>query len=187
MKHLSYAVLLAAVFALPAAAAQDDAKKTSEASKVSSAEVTFMKTAAADGVAEVKHGQLASEKGASEEVKETGKMMVTDHTKANEELKALATSKGVQLPEDLDAKHKKMQEELAKLSGAEFDKKYVAEMVKAHIASVALFEKASKTAKDPDVKAFAEKTLPTLQHHLEHVQKLSGSKSGQAAKSDTGR
>jgi putative membrane protein len=101
-------------------------------------------------------------------------MMVTDHGKANEELKALASSKGVELPADLDAKHKSVHAKLAKLSGAEFDKEYVAEMLKGHKKAVSDFEKASKSAKDPELKAFAEKTLPTLRHHLERAQALSG-------------
>jgi putative membrane protein len=136
--------------------------------------------AASDGLAEVKLGQLAGEKGGSAEVKELGSMMVTDHGKANEELKTLASAKGAEVPADLDKKHQATYDRLAKLSGAEFDKAYVAEMVKGHKKAVGEFEKAAK-GKDAEVKAFADKTLPTLRHHLEKAQSLSGAQGAEKA------
>lgn len=149
--------------------------------KLAGPDALFVKTAASDGLAEVKLGQLAAEKAASADVKDFGSMMVADHGKANDELKALATAKGLEIPGELDQKHQGAHDKLAKLSGAEFDKAYVAEMLKGHKKAVAEFEKAAKSAKDAEVKAFAEKTLPTLHQHLEKVQALSATHGGEKA------
>lgn len=140
--------------------------------EVAGSDQTFMKKAAQGGMTEVKLGEIASSKGQHAGVKDFGKAMVADHGKANEELKALATKKAVQLPAGLDAKHQDKVDDLSKLSGAEFDKAYVKAMVDDHQKTVSLFEDAAKSAKDAEVKGFAEKTLPTLRKHLEHVQGL---------------
>ena len=176
------AICLALAFATPAfSQAEKVGTKAGEKAgdaKLSTKEQTFMKTAAADGMAEVKLGNMAKEKGSNEHVKHFGEMMVTDHSKANEELKALAASKGVELPADISKKHQAVADKLAKLEGEQFDKAYAAEMVKDHKKSVSDFETAAKTAKDPEVKAFAEKNLPTLRTHLEHAQKMSAEQKG---------
>ena len=131
----------------------------------------FAQHAAMAGMAEVKLGQLALEKGSSEDVKKFAQMMIDDHTKANEELKALAQSKSIELPTDL-GKHQKDYDKLAKLSGAEFDKEYIDGMVKDHKEVVALFEKEANKGDDPDTKAWAAKMLPALQGHLQHAQDM---------------
>ena len=92
--------------------------------------------------------------------------MVDDHSKANDELKGMASQKQVTFPNELDQKHRAMQDKLAKLQDAAFDKAYMAHMVTAHQQAVALFQQEAKTGKDADVKAWAGKTLPTLQEHL---------------------
>jgi putative membrane protein len=132
----------------------------------------FMTEAAVGGMAEVELGKLASTKAQNADVKKFGQMMVADHSKANTELKALATKKGVTLPTDLDAKHKATMTELQGLSGAAFDKAYVADMLADHEKDVKMFQAQAQNATDPDVKAFAAKTLPTLQAHLEAVRNL---------------
>jgi putative membrane protein len=136
------------------------------------ADSAFMRTAAMDGTAEVEHGKLAAQNAASDDVKQFGQRMVDDHGKANAELKSLASKKGVTLPAELDAKHKAMQDKLSKLNGAAFDSAYVAHMVAAHKDAVALFQREAQTGKDAETKAFAEKTLPTLQDHLKSAQAL---------------
>ena len=88
-------------------------------------------------------------------------------TKANDELKGLAAKKNVTLPASLDAKHKALQQKLEKQKGAAFDSAYMEEMVKDHQQAVALFQREAKSGKDPDTKAWAEKTLPTLQEAAE--------------------
>lgn len=125
----------------------------------------FVKKAALGSLMEVQLGQMAADKAGSEEVKNFGKRMVADHGKANDELKALAKKKNMQIPTELDDKHKEVVGKLGKLSGGEFDKQYMREMVKAHAKDVAKFQKASKSATDPDLKAWATKTLPTLESH----------------------
>lgn len=132
----------------------------------------FMTEAAVGGMAEVELGRLASTKAQNADVKKFAQMMVADHTKANAELKTLAAGKGVTLPTELDAKHKSAMTELQNLSGADFDKAYVAAQLADHEKTVKLFQTQSQSTTDADLKAFAAKNLPTLQAHLEMVRSL---------------
>lgn len=134
--------------------------------KSASPDAAFMRQAAIDGMAEVEHGRLAAKNASADDVRQFGQRMVDDHSKANNELKSLASKKGVTLPAELEGKHKAMQDKLAKLKGAEFDRTYMAHMVDAHEQAVALFQKQTKGGKDAEARAFAEKTLPVLQQHL---------------------
>jgi putative membrane protein len=133
----------------------------------------FIKKAAVGGMAEVKLGQLAQEKGSSQEVKDFGAKMVADHGKANDELKGIASAKGLEVPADLDAKNQAVYDRLSKLSGSEFDKAYVKDMVRDHKEDVSEFEHASKSLQDPELKGFAEKTLSVIKAHLEHAEQIS--------------
>ena len=126
----------------------------------------FISKAGMGGLAEVQMGNLALSKASSAGVKAFGQRMVTDHSKANEELAQLATAKGVALPTQLDDEHGSALDHLNSLSGAEFDKAYMKHMVEDHEKDVAEFDKASTTAGDSDLKAWAGKTLPTLKEHL---------------------
>jgi putative membrane protein len=135
------------------------------AGAVAAADRTFVMKAAHGGMAEVEMGKLAADKAASSDVKQFGQRMADDHGKANEELKSWASKKGLTLPTELDAKHKAEQARIAKLSGAAFDRAYMMLMVADHNKDVAEFRRQSKTAKDPDLKAWAGKTLPTLEEH----------------------
>lgn len=129
----------------------------------------FMMEAAAGGMAEVELGRLAVTKAQSPEVKNFAQKMVDDHSKANEELKALAARKNLSLPTRLDEKHQDLMEKLNGLSGAEFDRAYVEAMVDDHQKTVELFKNETEDGEDADVKAWASKTLPTLQAHLEMI------------------
>lgn len=131
-----------------------------------SADSTFVSKAVQGGMAEVELGKLAQERGSSAKVKDFGRQMVDDHSKANDELKKLASNKGMDVPTAIDAKSMATKERLSKLSGAEFDRAYMEDMVKDHQEDVSEFRKHSEHASDPDVKAFAAKTLPTLEGHL---------------------
>jgi len=128
---------------------------------------TFIKDAASCGMMEVQLGQVALQNARSQDVKEFGQRMVTDHGKANDELKSVVASKNVRLPTELKGKHKTMVEKLTKLTGDEFDKKYMQAMVKDHTKDVAKFRKASKKVSDPELNAWAGKTLPVLEQHLQ--------------------
>jgi len=143
----------------------------------------FLRMAAQGGMAEVKLGQLAVEKAASPDVKSFGQRMVDDHGKANERLKALASAKGVTLPTGMSPEQKAMDDKLAKLSGADFDREYMKGMLADHKKDVAEFEKESSRAKDAEVKTFASTTLPTLKEHLKMAEEISAKVGGKAAKS----
>jgi putative membrane protein len=134
---------------------------------LSSADSAFIVDAARGGMMEVELGQLAVQQAASADVKRFGQRMIDDHSKANNELKQLAASKNVTLPADLNPKQKEMKDKLIKLKGAGFDREYMKVMVEDHAEDVTKFEGEGKNASDPDVKAFATKTLPTLREHLQ--------------------
>jgi putative membrane protein len=129
----------------------------------------FAVEAANGGMAEVALGKLAQGKATNPKVKEFADMMVADHTKANDELMALAKTKNITLPDVVGTDEQKAMDDLSKKSGKDFDKAYVDMMVDDHKKDVGKFEDASKNAKDADVRAFAAKTLPTLRTHLEHI------------------
>jgi len=146
----------------------------------------FVMDAARGGMAEVKLGELASRQASNSAVKEFGQRMVTDHSKANDELKQLASSKGITLPSDTDKKHKATYARIQKLHGAAFDSAYVKDMLEDHQKDVADFRKEANKGQDPDIKSWAAKTLPTLEEHLTMVKGIRSermSKTGNAMKS----
>ena len=145
----------------------------------------FLMDAALGGLMEVELGRLAAQQGASDAIKQFGQRMVDDHSKANEELKTLATSKGITLPTAIDDKQRQQVTKLSAMSGADFDRAYAKMMLKDHEKDVSEFEKQSMKGTDPDVKAFAGKTLPTLQEHLTMVKALPGNNKG-AGNSNSG-
>lgn len=127
---------------------------------------TFITKAAQGGAAEVELGKLADSNASSDKVKAFGRRMVADHSKANAELSNIASQKGVTVPSGLNAKDQATKDRLSKLNGAAFDRAYMEDMVKDHREDIAEFRKEANSGQDPDVKAFAQKTLPTLQEHL---------------------
>lgn len=145
---------------------------TSGQNTPSSADKQFMAEAAQGGLAEVQLGQLASQRGTSTAVKQYGQRMVKDHTPVNNQLKQLATQKGVTLPTSLDSKNQEVKQRLSELSGATFDREYLNHMLQDHQKDVSAFQTEAQQGQDPDVKAFAAKTLPTLQQHLQQVSSL---------------
>jgi putative membrane protein len=97
-------------------------------------------------------------------------MMVTDHTKANTELKALAGTKFITLPAILDSKKQKDYDDMSKMKREEFDKTYIDYMVKDHEEDIELFKKEAQEGKDAELKAFAAKHVPILELHLQMAQ-----------------
>jgi putative membrane protein len=154
---------------------------TSGSSQLSAMDKHFIRKAAEGGLAEVELGKLATQKASSDEVKKFGQRMVDDHSKANDQLKQLAQQKGVDLPTQPDAKDKATKSRLEKLSGEQFDKAYMQDMVKDHTKDVSEFKKESTSAKDPDVKNFASQTLPTLQDHLKEAKSIAPKENKQAS------
>jgi len=160
--------------------------KTSPAG-MTMADQTFLKKAAQGGMAEVELGQLAVQKASSDQVKQFGQRMVDDHSKANDQLKQLAQQEHVKLPTQPSAKDKATKAKLENLSGKEFDEAYMSDMLKDHKKDVAEFERESKNAKDPAVKDFAQRTLPTLREHLKQAQRISPSANTQASNGNSMR
>jgi putative membrane protein len=131
------------------------------------ADHTFATKAAEGGLAEVEFATLAKDKASNADVKSFAQTMYDDHSKANDELKKIAADKGITLPTSLNAKDKATHDRLSKLSGAEFDKAYMKDMVADHRADVNEFRRESTSGSDPELKSWAGKTLPTLEHHLQ--------------------
>ena len=179
----------AAAVTLTSAVAQQDkdpngtAMSTKQSAGHGSADAAFVKKAAQGGLAEVELGQLATQKASSEDVKKFGQRMVDDHSKANDQLKQVAEQQHIDIPTEPHAKDKATKARLEKLSGEQFDRAYMKDMVKDHRKDVAEFEKASKSAKDPAVKSFAEQTLPTLREHLKEAERIAPTQQKTSAKS----
>lgn len=125
----------------------------------------FVNTVAMDGLAEVELGHLAMQKAKNPQVKQFAQRMVADHSKANAELKQLASNKNITLPAEPNAQQKADKDRLSKLSGPEFDREYMSLMSTAHDKAVAAFEDEARGGNEADVKAWATKTLPTLKEH----------------------
>jgi putative membrane protein len=154
-----YAVV--ALSAVGAAAAQNDP------------EAKFLEEAVRGDVAEVKMGELAQERGQSEGVRELGEMLVEDHSSAMKATAELAKDLNVIPPAQPTAEQTQKHDALARLSGEEFDRQFVAEMVKAHEEAVEKYEKhAESNLGDAKVREHAAELLPTLKEHLAMAQRL---------------
>ena len=171
-KILQSTLAMSTVVCLLSFGASAQTSSSNSSSHLSPADKAFVDKAAQGGMAEVELGKLATEKAQSEDVKKFGERMVNDHSKADDQLKQLASQKGVTLPSSLDAKDQALKDRLSKLSGSQFDHAYMQAMVQDHKKDVAEFQKESTSAKDPDVKNWAAQTLPTLQSHLQEAQQV---------------
>jgi putative membrane protein len=190
-KHLGFmlsAMLMCVAMLAATATAQNTNSSTTMMKKdnmasVSSMDKKFAMTAAMGGMAEVEMAQLALTKASSDSVKQYAQKMIDDHTAANTELMSIASSKNITLPTAPDAKHRAMMAKLEKLSGAAFDREYVMNAGhKDHQKMEKLFKDESMKGRDADLKAFAAKTLPVVQQHLQmaralHNQMMPGMKS----------
>jgi putative membrane protein len=145
-----------------AGAARAETTPSGDGSSLSAKDKTFMKKAAKGGMMEVAMGQIAEQKAQSDDVKSFGKRMVTDHSKANDELKSIASKKGVQLPS---------KEHSGKWTS---DKAYMDMMIKDHEKDLAEFEEEASGGSDPDVKKFADDTAKMVQEHLDLAKETQG-------------
>ncbi len=136
------------------------------------ADAHFAKEAAAGGMAEVKMGQLAQEKGSNETVKSFGEKMVQDHSQANEKLKSVAGEQKIELPTTLSKQDQATYDRLSSLSGDAFDKAYARDMLNDHVKDIAAFKKEATGGKNEAVKNFASETLPTLETHLKMAHEM---------------
>ena len=133
---------------------------------------SFYKAAAEGGISEVELGQLVQEKSKSPAVRAFGAMMVKDHTAANEKLKAVAMTKGIDLPTGSSLTQKATKAKLEVLSGDTFDKSYIKGMVSDHKEDIEEFTKEARSGQDPQAKAYAAATLPTLKAHLTKIEAI---------------
>ncbi|WP_428327777.1 DUF4142 domain-containing protein [Mucilaginibacter sp.] len=190
MKKLSYAMMIAAaaIAFQSCNSAPKDAKESADSLNktkdtttnvaatggiaVSADDAKFATTAANGGMAEVALGKLAQEKSTNADIKSFGAMMVTDHGKVNDELMAIAKTKNITLPAAVDADHQKKMDDLSKLTGKDFDKAYVDAMIDGHKKTLSLMQDEAKNGKDADLKAFAAKTAPAVQMHLDAINKI---------------
>lgn len=195
MKKLSFAIVIAfAAYALQGCGGHKDAKENADslnstkdtthmdttkkdtmskgAMAVNTDDSKFATDAANGGLAEVALGKLAQTKATNPQVKSFADMMVKDHSKANDELMAIAKAKNITLPAAPDADHQKKLDDLSKLSGKDFDKAYVDAMVDGHKKTLDLMNMGAKDCKDSELKAFAAKTAPVVQMHLDAINKI---------------
>lgn len=180
MKNLIF--LLLALFILNGCnkpSADDDSKEIAEEANEEQFDNTereddaeFAVDAAIGGMLEVHLAELAIANGSSSEVKQFAQTMINDHTKANEELKTLAASKGIMLPTALSDEKKRDHDDLSKKAGTEFDKAYCDYMVKDHKKDLDEFKEQAEKGDDPDLKSWAANKVPTLEQHLSMAESL---------------
>lgn len=174
-----------------AASSSNNASTSADTSKPAAAksskkmDETFTMKAAQGGLAEVQLGQLAVQKASNPDVKAFGQKMVDDHQKANDQLKDAAGKENFAMPTAPAAKDKAEAARLEKLSGAAFDKAYIAHEVADHKKDVAEFQHEAKSGQDEQIKNFAQQTLPTLQEHLKLAQQTQVKLKGSSASSNT--
>jgi putative membrane protein len=142
--------------------------------KLGEADRKFIMKAARGNLLEVKLGELAFENAGSPVVKKFGERMVKDHTKANTQLREVASKHGITLPRDLDAKQKIQVQKFAKLRGGQFDAAYSQYMLEEHEKDVAEFKKEAREVQAADLRTWTTQTLPVLEQHLQLARKLKG-------------
>jgi len=187
LKTLTGIALVGVMIAAPAVASAQTSSQgtgkqaTSKEGKTPRGDQRFVKEALEGGMAEVQLGQLAQQRGSSDAVRQFGQRMATDHGKSGDELKQLAAQKGIEVPTGLDRSHQRTYDRLSKLSGADFDRAYMKEMVADHDKDVKAFSKQAKSGSDPDIKAWASQKLSTLQDHQQQAKQVQASVSGKSS------
>ncbi|HEX2867735.1 MAG TPA: DUF4142 domain-containing protein [Ignavibacteriales bacterium] len=141
-------------------------------STVSSEGREFISDAASGGMMEVELGTMAVQNASSQEVKDFGRRMIDDHSRVNNELKSIAAEENVPVPATLKSENRDEVDKLSKLNGSDFDKEYIDMMVKDHEKDIKDFEDMAQNAQNSNLKAFAQKTLPTLRQHLKMAQDI---------------
>ena len=181
MKKIAFNVLLAASLFTAVACNEtrkEDSTETAEEQNEAGMDdrmeddAEFAVAAADGGMMEVQMGQLAQKNGQSAAIRDFGKMMVDDHGKANTELKNLAQQKNITLPTTMSNDKQKKYDDLAKKTGAEFDKAYADLMVKDHKEDIEEFKEQAEDGKDPDLKSWAASKVPALEMHLQKAQAM---------------
>lgn len=133
---------------------------------------TFLVEALSGGIMEVKLGELAVKKSKQESTQELGKMMIQDHSKANDEIRILLKQRNIVVKDSLIKQHASKIKEFEKTNAAEFDKKYTREMQKDHREDISKFESRLNRTNYSSLKDFINRTLPVLRKHQNHVETL---------------
>lgn len=142
-------------------------------SSLATTDRAFVNKAVGGGMYEVQASELAGQKTSDPAVRDFAAMLVTQHTDANNKLKQLAISKGMALSTKLPRDKQAALDKLSKANGAAFDREYIRTVgLAAHMADITMFENASRNARDSELKAWIDKTLPTLRDHLAQAQKI---------------
>ena len=156
-------------------------------SSVPAADRKFVNEVAGDNLAEIQLGQLAVQKASNDSVKQFGQRMVTDHTAASDELKKVAEQKGITMPTAPDKRHQARIDRLSKLSGADFDRAYMRDMIKDHQKDAKELQRRGERIKDQDINAWVSKTLPTVRAHLKQAQDIAPTVGVKASTRETKR
>lgn len=165
MKRFAWMAFAGLLAALPAAAAD----------KMGAQDQSMLKKLAQGDMAEVAGGKMAQDKASSDEVKKFAAKMAEDHGRMLEEKKQMAQSKGVTLPSSPDKKQQAEAKKLQALASKDFDRKYMQHMVKDHTEDLKAVQKAARGAKDPDLKAAAQKAEPMIREHLDMAKQIASS------------
>jgi len=136
----------------------------------------FLMDTVTDGLTEVAIGKLGVEKASRDDVKQFAQKIVDDHTKANEELKELATGGGLTVPDALDEKQQARVDKLAKQSGGEFDKSFLKDQIKFHQQKIKEFQQETEGGHVQQLKDYVAKAQPTMEQHLDRAKELSKAK-----------
>lgn len=152
--------------------AESSAADAANRGQLSEKDYRFVLQASRGGMEEVQLGELARQKGTTQGVRDFGDRMAKDHTQANNELKQIVAQKSAMLPTQFTSSERSTMEDLQKATGADFDKMYVRDMIKDHKHDIKEFQNAAKDVTDPDLKAYAQKTIPILEQHLHMAQQL---------------
>ena len=127
----------------------------------------FATRAARASIAEVEMSRVAGARAYEPRVRTFADRMVTDHSRALEELQGLASEKGWRLPDSPDPEHRMLAAELERRSGESFDRAYMRAMVEDHVEAVSMFRRYARNGEDPELRDYARRTLPTLQEHAD--------------------
>ncbi len=165
-RKFPYPLLLAATLLAPVGARAADT--------LPSPDSTFLPMAARGGLLEVQEGQMAQQKSANPQVQQFGAALMQDHTQANDELTRIAQSKGITPPAAPTSAGREQERKLSRVSGTEFDHRFVIDAIRDNKKAITLFQREAKNGGDPQLRGFAEKYLPVLQRHLATAQGLAG-------------
>jgi putative membrane protein len=143
--------------------------------KLAEKDKNFVTEAAIGGLAEVELGNLAQQNAQHQDVKQFGTRMVQDHSAANQQLMRIVATKDATMPTQLDEQHRKVFEQLSGMRGAEFDRAYMRQMVEDHEKTIKKFREEAQQGNDPDLKAFAQNTMPVLEQHHKLAQDITKS------------